>query len=299
MPFQDPNLNPELNPKTLLILKAHISDSDDTDEVMRKLLEVYPDFSLADDALEYLEKISEDKKLAQIKETRIKLNELFEREIVAGKNISLEAREFSEAGHRSRSALRDLYRDITGNPRTPNKLFEELSTQFDFEKLNKVIKFLLNALGRDLKAKGSSIPKALLYTLLTETRNLQAILAVYLFFKGRMNIVYRGFDKNDLYFPKQLSFEQMARLFMGLLEDRYPSPVKVIKMAKPMGIEDEIVAQIIIFTHFRDAVRNVAPKLYRNQQHMHELLGAYMDALEELDDALHAEYEGEDEEEKS
>lgn len=293
--YTDTDLNPELEAKTLLIIKAHIQDDDSTDDVMRKVLEAYPDFSLADDALEYLEKITEDRRLEQVKQARMKLNELFEREIVAGKNISQEAREFAQAGLGSPTALRDLYRDITGNPRTPNKLFEELSMQFPFDKLKKVIKFLLNSLGRDLKSKGSSIPKALLFRLLTETRNLQAILAVYLFFKGRMNIVFRGFDKHDLYFPKQLSFEMMARLFMGLLDDRYPSAVKVIKLAKRMGVEDEIIGQIILFTQFRDAVRNVAPKLYRNQQHKQELLNAYMDALEELDEALEAEFEEEEE----
>lgn len=297
LPFANTELNPELDAKTLLILKAHIQETDTSEEVLKKVLEAYSDFSVADDALEYLEKISEDKMLAQIKQTRTEFNEKYDREIKAGKNISQEARAFSAEGLGSANALRDLYRDITGTPRTPNKLFEELSQQFDFEKLQKVIKFLLNSLGRDLKAKGSSIPKALLFRLLTETRNLQAILAVYLFFKGRMNLVFRGFDNNDLYFPKQLSFELMAKLFMALLEDRYPSAVKVIKLAEKMGIDDEIVAQVIVFTQFRDAIRNVAPKLYRNVQHRQELLNAYMDALEELDEALEAE-DIDDEEEK-
>ncbi|MCH9632153.1 MAG: hypothetical protein S4CHLAM6_04820 [Chlamydiae bacterium] len=294
LPFRDADLNPELDAKTLLILKAHISETDTSEEVLEKVLEAYSDFSVADDALEYLEKISEDKMLAQIKKTRSDFNETFGREIKAGKNISQEARAFASQGLGNANALRDLYRDITGSPRTPNKLFEELSQQFPFEKLKKVIKFLLNSLGRDLKAKGSSIPKALLFRLLTETRNLQAILAVYLFFKGRMNLVFKGFDNNELYFPKQLSFELMAKLFMQLLDDRYPTAVKVVKLAEKMGIDEEIVAQVIVFTQFRDAIRNVAPKLYRNVQHRQELLNAYMDALEELDEALDTEYEEEE-----
>lgn len=295
LPFKETSLNPELDVRTLLILKSHLAETDTTEEVLRKVLEAYSDFSVADDALEYLEKITEDKMLQQIKKARTELNENFGREIIAGKNIAQEARSFATQGLGSPNALRDLYRDITGNPRSPNKLFEELSMQFPFEKLEKVIKFLLNSLGRDMKAKGSSIPKALLYSLLTETRNLQAILAVYLFFKGRMNLVYRGFDKHDLYYPKQLSFELMARLFMQLLDDRYPTAVKVIKMAEKLGIDEEIIAQILVFTQFRDAIRNVAPKLYRSTQHRQELLNAYIDALEELDEAL----DNEEEEEES
>jgi len=271
LPFKEGELNPELDVKTLLILKSRIEDSDSTEEILKKVLDVYSDYSLADDALDYLEKISEDSLIEQVRDTRSEFNELFGREIKAGKNISQEALAFSKLGLGSPTALRDLYRDITGSPRTPNKLFEELSLQFDFEKLKKVIKFLLNSLGRDMKSKGSSIPKALLYRLLTETRNLQAILAVYLFFKGRMNLLYRGFDQNDLYFPKQLTFELMAKLFMILVEERYPSPVKVIKLASQLGIDDEIIAQILVYTQFRDAIRNVAPKLYRSIKHRQEL----------------------------
>lgn len=294
--LKDTELNPELDVKTLLILKSRILDSDTPEDVQRKVLEAYADYSLADDALDYLEKISEDRQIALIRETRTKFNDLFNREILAGKNISEEARAFSTMGLGSPTALRDLYREITGNPRTPNQLFDELANKFDFESLKKVVKFLLNSLGRDLKSKGSSIPRALLYRLLTETRNLQAIYAVFLFFKGRMNLLYRGFDKNELYYPKELTFELMAKLFMELIEDRYPSAVKVIKLAIRMGIEDEIISQIIVFTQFRDAVRNVAPKLYRDNKHRQELLNAYLDALEELEESLDKEDVDEEEE---
>lgn len=296
LPLKQSDLNPELDIKTLLILKSHLSENDTTDEILKKVLDVYSDYSLADDALAYLEKVSEDRMIARVRETRSNFNDQFGREIKAGKNITAEALAFSKAGLGSPTALRDLYRDITGNPRTPNQLFQELAKLFDFEDLKKVIKFLLNSMGRDLKAKGSSIPRALLYRLLTETRNLQAIFAVYLFFKGRMSILYRGFDHYDLYYPKQLTFEKMAQLFMSLLEDRYPSPVKVLKLSKELGIDEELIAQILVFTQFRDAIRGVAPKLYRDNKHRQELLNAYMDTLEELDEALEEEEEEEEEE---
>ncbi len=294
--FGQEELNPEINLKTLLILKSNFLASDDSEEILRKTLQAYPDCSLADDALDYLEKISEDTLIARVREARDTLNKNFGREIVAGKNISKEARDFSQLDLGSPTALRDLYREITGTERSANQLFEDLSTKFPFEKLKEVIKFLLNALGRDIKSKGPSIEKPLLYKLLTETRNLQAILSLYLFFKQRMGIIFRGFDKNGLYYPKKLTFDLMARLFMKLLEDKYPSAVKVIRLSRDLGIEEEIIAQIIVLSQFRDAVRNVAPKLYRSNQHRQELLNAYMDALEELEDSLE---EPNTEEEKS
>lgn len=286
VPIEQTDLNPELDVKTLLILKSRIKADDTAEEVLKKVLETYEDYTLADDALDYLEKISQDAEIAQIRKARSDFNELFGREIKAGRNMSAEALAFSQMGLGSPTALRDLYREITGNPKSPNQLFEMLATLFDFEKLTKVIKFLLNSLGRDMKAKGSSIPKALLYRLLTETRSLQAIYGVYLFFKGRMSLLYKSFDHNELYFPEDLSFELMAKEFMKLLEERYPSAVKVLKLAERLGIDDELVAQILVFTQFRDAIRQVAPKLYKNQKHQSEVLSACLDALEELDEAL-------------
>lgn len=297
LPFQTEELNPEIDLKTLLLLKSILKETDSNEEILQKILDVYADPSTADDALEYLEKLSENTLLLKIRETRKEFNDKFSREIIAGKNISLEARAFAAEGLKDPNALRDLYRDVTGKERDTLKLFEELLSQFDFAKLKNVIKFLLNSLGRDLKAKGSSIPKPLLARLMTETRSLQAILALYLFFKGRMNIVYRGFDKNDLFFPKQLTFELMARLFMGLLDDRYPTPIKIIKLSPLMGIEEDIVAQILVFTQFRDAIRNVAPKLFIDNKQKQDLLNSYMDALEELDEALDDDYEEVDEDE--
>lgn len=110
LPFKESELNPELDAKTLLILKAHLSETDTTEETLRKVLEAYSDFSVADDALEYLEKITEDTMLQNIKQARAELNENFGREVTAGKNIAEEARNFASQGLGNPNGLRDLYR---------------------------------------------------------------------------------------------------------------------------------------------------------------------------------------------
>jgi type III secretion protein W len=288
------DLNPELDKKTLLILKSRILDDDSADDVLKKVLDVYSDYSLADDALDYLEKISEDTQISQVKQARKEFNENFDREIKAGKNIAEEARAFAMQGLGSPTALRDLYREITGSPREVNALFDELSDQFEFEDLKKVVKFLLNSLGKDLKSKGPSIQKGELYRLLTETRNLQSILGVFLFFQARMSIIYRSFDKYHLYYPKKMTFELIAKLFMKLLQDRYPSSVKVIKLGKELGLTDEVLAQIIVLGQCRDAVRYISPKLFKDLKHRNEVLNTFIDALEELDELLDEEEEEED-----
>lgn len=283
--------NPELDSRTLLLLRENLSDSDTDEDVLKKVLDVYADYSLADDALAYLEKTSSDARIRQVREARGQLNQNYGREILAGKNISAEARVFSEQGLGTPTALRDMYRDITGNPRTPNKLFTELSEKFAFEQLKTVIRFLLNSLGRDLKSLAPSMEPGFLTRLMTDTRSLQAILGVYRFFKSKMNVIYRFFDKHHLYYPKKMTFEKLAKLYMKFLEERYPNAAKVIKLAQELEISDDLLAQVIIFTQYRDAVRQIAPQLYRDSEHRQNLLNAFIEALEELDERIEGDEE--------
>jgi hypothetical protein len=45
----------------------------------------------------------------------------------------------------------------------------------------------------------------------------------------------------------------------------------------------------------RDAIRQIAPKLYKSDQHRQDLLGAFIDATEELDEKLEEEEDEDDE----
>lgn len=283
--------NPELFKKTLLILRERLSKQDTSEDILRKVLEVYPDFTLADEALDYLLQTSVGNLNANIRRAREALNAYYKREIIAGRNISAQAKEFSEKGLGTQTGLRDMYRDITGTPRTPHDLFDELSQKFGFDKLNKVIDFLLHSLGSDLKAKGPSISRAELKKLIDDARALQAILGVYTFFQSRINLMRNLFDKHELPMPPTLNYETLAKRFMALLKERYISPERVFQQARFLGISDQIVPQIIAYTQMRDAIRGVATRLYRNDQHRQEVLQALIETLEELDDQLEEEEE--------
>src|SRR5206468_462134 len=128
------------------------------------------------------------------------------------------------------------------------------SHKYAFKELKKVVDFLLHSLGADMKSKGPSISRAFLQRLFTETRSLQAILGVYRFFKGRMRLMESMFDRQGMKMPSQLSFELMAKQFMGLCAERYPSANKVKDTAVKLGLEKWILAKIIALSQFRDAV---------------------------------------------
>lgn len=279
--------NPELKANVLLLLRESIKPGDSKEDILRKLLEFYSDVTLADEALEYLLETTEGELARKVQEIKDELNAERGREIAAGRNISIQARQAAEKGLGTASSMRDMYRDITGNPRDSTALFEELSTKYAFKDLKKVIDFLLHSLGADMKSKGPSIERALLQRLFAETRSLQAILGVYRFFKGRMHLMQALFEQNDLEMPDELSFETMAKEFMALAAERYPSSDKVLQRAVRLGLESWVLAKIIALSQFRDAVREVAmAKIYKSLQHRDDLYLAILEALEDLEDEL-------------
>lgn len=292
------NRNKEFKEKDLYDLRHRIKDNDSKEEILRKVLEAYPDYTLADEALDFLLQTTSGDLQAAVQGAKDELNASYQREIVAGKNIAEDVTEFAEKGLGSPTELRDMYRDITGNPRDAVTLFEELSSAYPFEKMQPIITFLLQSLGKDLKSKGPSISRAELHRLFTDTRALQAILGIYRFFKSRMRLIYSSFRRHGLNVPSRLNFEVLSKNFVKYLQERYPSVEKAIKMAIEFGISEEIIAQIIVYTQLRDAVRGVAPRLFRNESHRQDVLTTFLQLIEELDEQLEEEEEEEEKKEK-
>jgi len=292
--------NPELNPKALLAMRANILPKDSREDILSKVRNVYPDASLADDALDFL--ISSSAKnstlRAQLITTKEEFNEIHGRDIRAGKNIQQVAREFSQHGLGNPNALRDLYRSVVANPREANTLFEELSNSFTFDKMKVVIGFILHSLGQDIKSKGPSISPAELQRLFSEARTMQAILGVYKFFASRMALIKGEFKRADLSMPATLSFQNLAKAFMAIIKDRYPNAQRILGFANMLGVSEETLAKIIAFNQLRDALRNVSPKLFKAEQHRQDMLSVFIEALSDLEDDLEDELEDDDEEEE-
>lgn len=292
--------NPELKASVLTLLRQYIKPGDSKEEILKKLQEFYPDPSLADEALEFLLETTEGELHQQVQAAKDELNQDQGRNILAGRNVGVQARAAAGQGLGSATDMRDLYREITGNPRDSTQLFDELARKYAFKDLAKVTKFLLHSLGADLKAKGPSIEPGQLTRLMAETRSLQAIIGVYRFFRQRMRLVTSQFAREGLDLPDELNFETMSKEFMALISERYPNGEKVKERAVKLGIDKWIQAKIIALSQFRDAIREVAMnKIFRNLQHRDDLYLAILEALEDLEDELDEELEAmEDEEEE-
>lgn len=290
--------NPELQARTLLSLRVRLSPQDTVEDILRKLREAYPDLALADEALDFLIEMAGPEMRKLLEKTKAELNRLHEKDIKAGRNIGAQARNFSSQGLGSPTALRDLYRHIISNPRDANTLFQELSGNYPFERMKVVIDFVLHSLGADLKSKGPSISRQELERFMTETRNMQAILGIYKYFFSRMRLISSSFDRQGLVLPPRITFDMLARTFMRFLQEKYPSVDKALLLSQQLGIADDDIAQLIIYLQFRDAMRQVAPRLFRDEKHRQELLLCFMETLEDLEEELEEEEENDNKKKK-
>ena len=115
---------------------------------------------------------------------------------------------------------------------------------------------------------------------------LQGIIGIYRFFQSRMTLIANAFKRSDLNVPPKLTFENLSRIFVALLMERFISPERILLTAKFFDISEELLAQMIVYTQMRDALKQVSPRYFRNPRHREEALKAFIDALEKLDDDL-------------
>ena len=120
---------------------------------------------------------------------------------------------------------------------------------------------------------------------------MQGILGVFRFFQSRMKLIQREFTSYDLMLPARLDFEIIARVFIKLLAERFLSPDKILQTAKLMGIAEEAAAQMIIYSQMRDGIKQIAPKYFRSPRHRDEILKAFIDSIEKLEDQMEEEEE--------
>jgi len=275
--------NPELPASKLTTLKETINGEQTAEEILEHVLNTFDDPTLAEEALDYLNHSADGPLKAKIQKARDLLMERMGREVLAGRNIDTAAKAFAKKGVKTASELRNLYREVTGDPKPHNALFEQLSADYSFDDLQKLVEFLLQGMAYDLKSKGPSIQVAELQLLMTEVRNLQSIVWVYLFFRERTKMLKKLYEQYELtYDEKEVNFEKLAKEFVKIVEDRYPSVLKIMRQAEKMGLVDD-EEKALILSQFRDAIRKLSPRLYKSARHKQDLLLAIMEALEQLE----------------
>ena len=109
-----------------------------------------------------------------------------------------------------------------------------------------------------------------------------------------MALIYREFSAYNLTMPTSLDFESLGKLLIKLVAERFINLEKIYQTARLLGISEKIIAQIIVFTQMRDALKQIAPKYFRDARHRDELQKAFIAALEKLEEKAEEEEEEEE-----
>ncbi len=302
--------NPDLKEKGLLNLRDMLKNCKTPEEALETAAKAYHEAFLQDEALRFVEaSIDPESELYQtLHEARDQLYNEKGAEIRAGRNINADALKFALNGLGKPEAMRQLYLEIVNNPREPVDLFNHLSQMvaqnappgqaFPLKQLKAITDFVFHALGTDMKSAGPSVEQALLLRLFNGARTMQALTGLFHHFEKRDAYLHAEFARYGLPFPKELSYDRLAAVFVDLLMERYPTPAGVLKMADRLKLQSLLLAQAIVFNLLRDAVRNVSPRLYRNKKHYEDMLAALMETVEELERELEKLYEDQDPKEK-
>jgi len=153
--------------------------------------------------------------------------------------------------------------------------------------LDKVTDFLLQSLGADLRSGGPSIEPAKLQVLVTQTRALQGVLGVFSFFEKRQALMAGEMGRKSIELPASVTVEALTRSLMELVEDKYPSPIKVIGAAEKLGVpESDPLGQVLVISQFRDALRGISPKFFAQPKLREDLNAAMIEALDQIETRL-------------
>ena len=281
--------NPEMKAASLLNLLKKAKDCKTKEELIALLEEYYPDPLLADEALDFLSATTLEELKKMVQEAKEDFNTKHEKDIRAEKNIAQEVSYFAGQEIGERPKLRQRYLELihSSEGRAATDLFLDYGKQFpSYKELRRIFAYFYRALGTDLKSQGPSIEKGLLHSLMQEVRKAQSGIGLYNFFRDRMSLVQKEFERGGLPLPEGYTFETMTTSFFELIGERYPSLEKVLDHI-PFSKLLDVLGKIITLNQFRDALpQSSTTFLFRSEQHKEELKKSILDALERLEEEL-------------
>lgn len=281
--------NPELRSASLLNLLKKAKDCKTKEELLALVEDYYPDPLLADEALDFLSATTLDELKELVQEAKEDFTAKHESDIRAEKNIAQEVSRFAGQEIAERPKLRQRYLELihTSEGRAATELFLDYSKQFpSYKEMRRIFAYFYRALGMDLKSQGPSIEKGLLHSLMQEVRKAQSGIGLYNFFRDRMSLVQKEFERNGIPLPDSFTFETMTTSFLKLISERYPSLEKVMDHL-PFAKLLNILGKIVLLNQFRDALPQTSTTfLFRSEQHKEELRKSILDALERLEEEL-------------
>jgi type III secretion protein W len=197
-------------------------------------------------------------------------------EIRAGLNITVAAFEASDGDREEAQRLRDLYRDTVFNSTGPAAVYGGILNQFGTEDFPGRVKFLMRALGDDLRSAGPSVDPTRLHELTSQLSELHVLETVHERC-GQLADRLRRLNGVDL------SVTGVMRELMPLSVDVVSGPSKLLALPGRLGIPDsQIEVGIALLRETRDVMALMPPGIYRDLDARSSVLRGIQEALDVL-----------------
>lgn len=276
--------NAEVSAGDLRSIRDSLKDDTSEDDILSLLQSKFSDPALQSIALDYLVQTTPNSQGA-LKDTLVKTQQRHTQQnrqaVVGGKNILLASQEYASALNVSASGLRSLYLEVTSNVHTCESLLQMLQSRYTYEEMSTVSSFLLKGMSADLKSEGSSIEPAKLQVMMTETRNLQAVMTGYDFFQTKLPHLAASLKAEGSPLPEDLTFQKLGDTFFSLINDKFPTASKMERAVRSIAGDDVDTVSSILNLFF-SAIRGTSPRLFSSADKRQQLATMLANALDSV-----------------
>ncbi|WP_201456859.1 type III secretion system gatekeeper subunit SctW [Chlamydia sp. 17-3921] len=276
--------NSEVSAQDLRNVRDNLKEDSSSEDILELLSNKFKDSTIQSVALDYLIQTTPPSQ-GTLKESLIQAREnLLQREgrkVTGGRNILFASQEYAEAMNTSPTGLRSLYTEVTSNVHSCEQLLTMLQSRYNQAEMGTVSSFLLRGMAADLKSDGPSVAPAKLQVMMSETRNLQAVLTSFEFFETKVSPMLDSLKAEGASISPDLNFKVVAETFHKIINDKFPSASKIERETQGIiGNDREAMSSLINL--FVVALGATSPRLFASAQKRQDLKTMMLNTLDSI-----------------
>ncbi|BAE81321.1 low calcium response protein E [Chlamydia felis Fe/C-56] len=274
--------NAEISGQDLRSIRDSLHDDASEEDILDLVKSKFSDPALQSIALDYLVQTTPASKGA-LKDSLVKAQQSHLQQnrqaVVGGRNVLFASQEYATALNTSAPGLRELYLQVTSDFHSCEQLLQMLQSRYSFEEMGTVTSFFLKGMSADLKSEGSSVPAPKLQVMMSETRNLQAVITGYDFFQAKLPVLTASLKADGVTLPEDLKFDKVADTFFKLIHDKFPTASKMERGVRDL-VGDDTEAITGMLNLFFVALRGTSPRLFASAEKRQQLGTMMANALD-------------------
>ncbi|MCP3877891.1 MAG: YopN family type III secretion system gatekeeper subunit [Sulfitobacter sp.] len=213
----------------------------------------------------------------QIEAAEAALQQLMDEEgpaVNAGINVSPTAEAFSSESLGDVQDLRDAYRDAVLDYQGMSEAYDSLLEKYGPDDLAHAIKYLMEGLGADMSAKGSSLEKSKLNAILNDMYRLEVLTGML---EACDDLVQKTKNQGA---TTPIRGSDLLKEVLDMQQDKWLRPEKIRPLPQKMGVQG-ILGEINFLREFKGLARDIPEKAYAEPEQRQRFLDAIQTASDE------------------